>query len=237
MILVYLSTIQFRADRSFKTAKTYAEMGRLGEAIPGYDQSIKLLPYEGGAITHYAIALLNYSNQLGEPQRSETLKKSKDILEYGMRVDPYNADNFYIESRIFLMTGDTERAIEFANKALKIDPYYAEAHLTLANVYERRGQAQSAKEHYNIALRINPSLAEPKLKSAWSLYEQGRYEESFQVFQELMIADPKNADVHNGLGSIYAKRGDKTRAKEEFEQTLILSPGNAYAQKMLQWLK
>lgn len=236
-ILIYFSTIQFRADRFFKTGKTLTEMGRFEAALLNFETSLRILPYEGGAITHFGITRLNSSQQLAEPERSKRLEEAQQTFEFGMRVDPYNADNFYIVSRIYLMKGNWVKAIEFAESALKIDPYYAEAHLTLANAYERLGQGQLAQIHYEKALKINPNLSEPKLKKAWGLFNAGNLNEAFNLFQELLISEPKNPEVHNGLGAIYFKRGERQRAKEEFEQTLMFSPGNEYAQRMLKWLK
>jgi len=237
LILIYLSAIQFRADRFFKTGKTYSEMGRLDAALPNYATSLRILPYEGGAITHFGITRLNSSQQLAEPERSKRLEEAQQTFEFGMRVDPYNADNFYIVSRIYLMKGNWAKAIELAETALKIDPYYAEAHLTLANAYERMGEGHLAQVNYEKALKINPNLSEPKLKQAWGILNAGNLDEAFRLFQELLVSEPKNPEVHNGLGAIYFKRGERVRAKEEFEQTLMLSPGNQYAQSMLKWLK
>jgi len=237
LVLIYASTIQFRADRLFKNGKTYSEMGQLEVALPFFKDSIQTLPFEGGAVTYYGITRLNQSQRLPEPERSRTLTEAQKTFEYGMQVDPLNADNFYIVSRIYLMKGDWQKAIELANTALKVDPYYAEAHLTLANAYEKLGQTMQAQMHYEKALKINPELTEPKLKQAWNLFNRGNLEEAFNLFQELLISEPKNPEVHNGLGAIYYKRGERSRAREEFEQVLLISPGNAYAQKMLKWLK
>ena len=237
LVLIYASTIQFRADRLFKTGKTYSDMGQMEAALPYFKDSIKTLPFEGGAVTHYGITQLNQSQRLPEPEKTKMLNEAQKTFEYGMQVDALNADNFYIVSRIYLMRGEWQKAIELANTALKIDPYYAEAHLTLANAYERLGQSALAQMNYEKALKINPGLTEPKLKQAWNLFNGGNLEEAFNLFQELLISEPKNPEVHNGLGAIYYKRGERSRAKEEFEQVLSLSPGNPYAQKMLQWLK
>lgn len=227
LILLYLSTIQFRADLAFKAGKSYSDAGNTQEALKHFEHSVAILPFEGGAVTHYGIAALN----------SGQYEKALKIFENGMRVDPLNADNFYITSRVYLMKSDWNTAIAFAEKALKIDPYYAEAHLTLANAYERLGQIDVARTHYLEAARINPQLMEPKLKRAWQILNDGKIDEAFGIFQELMLSEPRNPSVHNGLGAIYLKRGERGRAKEEFEQALQLNPGDAYAQRALQWLK
>ncbi|MBI5699902.1 tetratricopeptide repeat protein [Candidatus Saganbacteria bacterium] len=227
LLMLYLSIIQFRADLAFKAGKGNSDAGNSQEALLHFEHSVKLLPFEGGAVTHYGISALNSG------QYDRALK----IFEFGMQVDPLNADNFYITSRVYLMKSDWKTAIAFAEKALKIDPYYAEAHITLANAYERLGQNEVARAHYQQAAQINPELMEPKLKGAWQLINDGKIEAAFKVFQELMLTDPRNPSVHNGLGAIYLKRGERGRAREEFEQALQLNPADGYAQRALQWLK
>ena len=235
--LIYISTIQFRADKEFKAAKTLSGMGRAKEAIGHFDKSLKILPYEGGAITHAGITNLNYSNTLKGKERQKHFKKAIDLFEFGMRVDPYNADNFYIMGRAALSKGDIGKSLEFTDTALKIDPYYAEAYITKAMIYERQGKKDLAAKHYREAYRINPNLSQPRVRIAWEALKVGKLDEAFGMFQELLIKEPRNIEVHNGLGAVYLQRGQKQRAKEEFEQVLSFDPKNAYAKKMLKWLK
>ncbi|KAF0135307.1 MAG: hypothetical protein FD145_133 [Candidatus Saganbacteria bacterium] len=217
IFIIFMMFLQFRADLYFKTAKSLSEIGNLSEALPNYEKAVKIFPYEGGTITHYGITLINLSQRMQGEEKEKTVKKAIDIFAYGMKVDPFNADNFYITSRIYLIKGNLLQSVEFANKALKIDPYYAEAHLTLANVKEKMGQMAEAQAHYEKANQINPNLMEGKIKMGWKLINANKLDEAFKLFQELMVAEPKNPDIHNALGTIYLKRGDKIRAKEEFE--------------------
>jgi tetratricopeptide (TPR) repeat protein len=220
LALVYLISVsfsQFRADLYFKAGKSLSESGDLSAAIPLFEKSIKIFPYEGGTITHYGITLLNLSQRSQGAERIEYEKKAFEDFDFGMKVDPYNADNFYIVSRIYIVKGEWRKAIEYAEKALKIDPYYAEAHLTIANAKEKMGQMGEAQVHYDLAYKINPNLVEPKIRIAQKLIDENKLDEAFNLLQEMLSTDPKNPEVHKALGTIYLKRGDKARAKEEFE--------------------
>ena len=233
LILGYLSLLQFEADKQFKTGKTYLDMRRFSEAIPFFKSSLDWFPFEGGTITHYGISLLNSAMQGAPQDQGRILDEALKMFDYGIKVDPYNADNLYISSRIFFMKGDLARSLEYAQKALKVDPYYAEAYLTLAALAERTGNFAQAQKYYDEAYRINPNLSESKIKVAESLLAQGRLDDAFNILQEMLTSDPKNPAVHNGLGTVYLKRGQRERAKEEFEQTLSIDPNNAYAKMML----
>jgi len=215
--LIQASFSQFRADLYFKAGKSMSEAGDLSGAVPMFEKSIKIFPYEGGTITHYGITLLNLSQRISGKDKQEIEKKALEDFDFGMKVDPYNADNFYIVSRVYIVKGELQKAIEYADTALKIDPYYAEAHLSIANADEKMGKSAEAETHYNLAYKINPNLAEPKIRIAQKLIDENKLDEAFNLLQEMLTTDPKNPEVHKALGTIYLKRGDKARAKEEFE--------------------
>lgn len=233
LLLTHISLLQFQADKHFKMGKTFMDMRRFEEAIASFDKSLKAFPFEGGAITHYGITLLNFG-MTAQPQDQGRLQtQALQMFDYGIKVDPYNADNFYISSRIFLMQGNIPKTYEYSIKALKIDPYYAEAYLTLAMLAERQGNMTEAQKCYNEAARINPTIADAKIKIAFSLINAGKLDEAFKMLQEMLGSNPRNPDLHNGLGIIYSKQGNSVRAKEEFEQALHLDPNNAFAKSML----
>jgi len=230
LVLGYVSILQFEADKEFKIGKTYMDMRRFNEAFPYFKKAIAFFPFEGGTVTHYAITLLNGSL----PDGNKTLQdEALKTFEYGMKIDPYNADNFYISSRIYLMRGDLPKAIDYTSKALKIDPYYAEAYLTLAMISENQKNFPQAQKYYEEAYRLNPNLNESKIKVAFKLMQEGKLDEAFNLLQEMVIANPQNIDVRNALATVYLRKGNLERAKEEFLQVLQIDPNNAYAKNMI----
>src|SRR3989339_1433160 len=231
--LGYVFMLQFNADKYFKMGKNYMDYKRYQEALPWFEKSLKTFPIEGGTVTNKGIDALNASLTGKKEEVSMLHKEAQDTFEYGIKVDPYNADNFYIASRILFMDGNLKKSKEYAENALKVDPYYAEAYLVLAAISEKEKKIKEAQDYYKKAYFINPGLSEPKIKVALEKIEQGALDEAFNMFQELLISDPGNPQVHNGLGIIYKKKGNNIRAKEEFEQTLQLDPNNEYAKLML----
>ncbi|MBI5700616.1 O-antigen ligase family protein [Candidatus Saganbacteria bacterium] len=217
--LCLISVQQFKADKEFKMGKTLLDMRRFSEAVPYFNRAIDIFPYEGGTVTHYGIALLNnaLSSPASQEDQQKKLQEALDAFAYGMRVDPLNADNYYISSRIHLMQNNIEKTLINTAIALKIDPYYAEAYLTYAAIAEKQGKFDDAKKAYAEAYRINPTLSEPKLKLAFSHLKSNELDPAFKLFQEMLTTDPNNADVHKGLAEIYGKRGETARAREELD--------------------
>lgn len=235
-VLVFVSAYPFVADKYFKAGKSLSEMKRWDYAIPNLNKSLKVMPYEGSAVTHLGIAYLNGS-RLAKENREKYLDKSEEILRYGILIDPYNADNFHILSRIRLMRKKIMTAEDLALKALKIDPYYAEAYLTLAEIADKREEKADSLKFYKKAAEINPTLYQAQIRIGWALIEENKLNEAFEIFQELLISKPQNIDVHNALATIYFKQGNLTAAKSELEQSLFIDPNNKYAKKLQTWLK
>lgn len=214
---LYISSMPFNADKEFKMGKTYSSARRFREASGFYDKSLAIQPFEGGPITHKGISLINLAAQSKPEERNKIYKEALDILNYGIMVDPYNADNFYIASRIYFINNRIDTALDYANKAIKIDPYYAEVYLILANIAERRGESKKAQLYYIEANRINPNILEAKERVIWQLIDTGKLEKAFQMVQEIIMSNPKHLNAYKALGTIYQKMGKHKEAKEAFD--------------------
>jgi thioredoxin-like negative regulator of GroEL len=59
------------------------------------------------------------------------------------------------------------------------------------------------------------------------LQTQGRYEDAGEAYRKALALDPKNADAHNGMGSLHALHGRYAEAHAEFAAALAQSPDNA----------
>jgi len=229
----YFSAKPFWADREFKMGKTLSEVKRFQESLKYYDNSLGFQPFEGGPITHKGISLINMAASAAPDQRAEIYRQAKETFRYGTRVDPYNADNFYILSRISLIEGNIPETTKLADIALKIDPYYAEVYLILAAVAEKQGNAKKAMDCYKEAYRINPNIIEAQEKVVWSLIESGKLDEAYKMVQETLMKFPKHVNSHAVLGIIYQRMGEREKARQEFETVIYLDPNNQYAKKVL----
>ncbi len=215
--LLYVSSIPFNADKEFKMGKTLASVKRFSEAVGFYDKSLAIQPFEGGPITHKGISLINLAAQSKPEQRAKIHKEALDILRFGNLVDPYNADNFYILSRIHFVSNRIGLALDAANKALKIDPYYAEVYLVLANIAKKQKQYKKVQLYYKEANRINPNILEAKEQVIWQLIDAGELDQAFQMVQEIIMTNPKHLSAYRALGIIYKKMGKHKEAQEAFD--------------------
>ncbi|MCX5751966.1 MAG: tetratricopeptide repeat protein [Candidatus Saganbacteria bacterium] len=236
LFLMFLATRPFMADLYFKKGSTLAEGQRFEEAVREYEKSLAYLPYEGGTRTHCGIAYLNLMQQKGlNPQNLEEVATR---FKEASVSDPYNADNFHILGRIYLIEdqmgipGALDKSKDFSEKALKIDPYYAEVWTNLGVVYEKKGDLKKAAEFYKKAFMINPNLSEPMDRLIQVSARMGQPQGAKDIFIEAVNKYPSFASLRFSLGNMYEQEGNNAKAIEQFGEILKADQNNVSA-----WLK
>ncbi len=213
---IYVSFLSFYGDIWFKSGKTQLDMRRVSQAAADLEKSLQIYPLEGGTISHLGITYLN-SSPTGY-DKNEMLTKAIATLKYGTKIDPYNADNYFILAKTYFMLSlandpsALQQAILFANIALKIDPYYAEVYLLLGMITEKNGNFAEAAKLYEKAFFVNPTLVEP-MKRMEGVYNQlGKPDEALRVLESVLKKYGDSILVLNEAGSIYLQKGKYDRA-------------------------
>jgi tetratricopeptide (TPR) repeat protein len=231
MILVYLSLIQFRADMHFKNGKGLAEMKNFEYAIKEYETSLRISPYEGGTWTHYAIATLNYGQVTGNVG---LINKSVDLFAIANKIDPYNADNFYIAGRanLILSMSDNsllDKILKQEQDSIKIDPYYAECYQMVGYIYERQGKLKEAYNMYEKAVEINPQISEAISSLSNVAIKMGASNRVIQTFKDFLVRYPNNPVFQENLAAMYVRKGDIQNALKVYEDMIAANPKNVRA--------
>ncbi len=232
LFLTYLSTIQFRADIHFKNGGALNDMRRFDLAVKEYETSLKISPYEGGTWTHYGLATLNVAFSAGD---AGYIKKSLDVFDVATKVDPYNADNFFIIGKINfneLRPNDTaslDRIIEIEKNAIKIDPLYAEAFQIIGAIYEKEGKNRDAAQMYERAVEINPQLPDAVSGLANIYIKLNEPRKIIDIFNDFLVKYPNNAVFQENLAALYVKTGEINQAVKIYEAMVEVNPQNINA--------
>jgi Flp pilus assembly protein TadD len=120
-------------------------------------------------------------------------------------------------------------------RALTANPSNGAAALTLATTYVSIGESQKAQALIDGPLQGAPPAAK-KLVIGMILNGAGRYREAETVLTQAIEADPKLPTAHNQLGYARMLLGDYPAAIREFEQELVISPGDFGATANLAWI-
>lgn len=149
-----------------------------------------------------------------------------------------DAHDFYLRGNDYFYRSITEEDIRFAlrmyQRAVDLDPNFAAAYAQLseahANMYwelydhteDRLRQARDAAER---AVHLDPTLPEAHGAMAWYYYHGLReYENALKEFTLALQAQPNNADVLLGIGSVYRRQGKFDDAVVRMQRAVDFNP-------------
>jgi O-antigen ligase/Tfp pilus assembly protein PilF len=210
-----------------------------------YLKSIRLNPSNGHNVKRYGL-FLTQTNEIAEAEK---------ILERSVTLDISSADNALQYGGLLLATGQKEKGIKFLKKAIELDRKMINPVLTTMNtsyltleemeqaipddpdtsiIYtdflDQIGEIEKAEKRY---LRILNSLANYeniKWANIMKIYKffivQGSLFKATEVLKRGETLLPSNAYIRILLGDLYQKQGILFKAKEKYEEALLLDPKN-----------
>ena len=142
---------------------------------------LKMAMKDPTALAHQAAALTLINNRL--------FSEAVTATENARTLDPNDAYNYFIMAKILNYAGQSEKAIDFAKRAMRLDPHYptdylivlGESNFALGNleeaaIYFEKAQSRSPQD------RPNKTLLENLIATYSHL---GRNEEADELFQSL----------------------------------------------------
>ena len=91
--------------------------------------------------------------------------------------------------------------------------------------------APRAAARYEQAVQRDPGCIHDHRYLGYRYFQAGDLDRALPHLEAVLRLDPKSADAHNDVGSVYAPKA--RRALAHFEQVLRLDPGNAVARSNL----
>ena len=137
----------------------------------------------------------------------------------------YYADSNYVSAE------------KYANTGLDLFPEKKNTWLRLlADIYDDTKRSTQALQVYDTILAMNPNDYLGYFNKGVSLYRLERYDEAAINFQKCIILNPYYSSGHYFLGLISMLRGNLVEAMLSFTGNLMVSPGNKYYNKSVQFL-
>jgi len=123
--------------------------------------------------------------------------------------------------------GDYAKAVELYREALEKDkmkaPEMAETRYNLGKILDKMSRMDEAVEEYRLAVELKPDNIKYYLAMADDLDAMGLIEQEVIILRNASILDSANPHVRAMLGTAYAKLGQYTNARPEFEAALRLN--------------
>jgi tetratricopeptide (TPR) repeat protein len=168
---------------------------------------------------------------------------AEPLLTRAVALEPRSAAALFELGKAALASGDAARAVTQLEAALAADPGADGVHYALAMAYRARGDEQRAAAHLRLwkderLYPADPLMSEitDLLKTAVVFEIRGthamddrKWTEAAALFREGLKVAPRDATLHQNLGTALYLAGDPRAAEIEFEEAIRLLPGYAKA--------
>jgi tetratricopeptide (TPR) repeat protein len=171
------------------------------------------------------------------------IAESRKLYEEILTRDEDNARALFGVARILSAEGDAAAAIAKLERAVQVAPRYGAAHYELALAYRdagREADSRLAMARYEadrdavpaddplraqvLALRVD---ATTRLARAAQMEQRGDLAGALAEHLAALEEEPEFAQAHINLISLYARTGDKAKAREHGEKALAIAPERA----------
>ena len=144
---------------------------------------------------------------------------------------------FWAATLAHVAAQDTENALSTARAGVAAHAGSAVLRNNLAVLLEAAGDLPAAEAELRGALAEDPSLPQISKNLADLFYRAGRYDEAFETYERAAKLDPElGDDLYFKLGNLAFKRGDRGKARANWERATQLNPGHQLARANLDTL-
>jgi predicted O-linked N-acetylglucosamine transferase (SPINDLY family) len=201
-------------DRLVAEAVALRRAGRLDESAAHFDQALAHMPDHAGALTSYAMLLLDRGD-------------ASAALSLGQRAlasDPGRGSAHHVVGRAQCRAGQLTEGIASLRRALARHPDAVEIHVDLGNALLEEGSLEEAEQHLLRARELEPAAAEVEINLGNLDRRQHRAAEAIARYRRAIELDGAMAQAHNNLGTLLAEVGDVDGAVGSFRRALELAP-------------
>jgi tetratricopeptide (TPR) repeat protein len=202
-----------------------ARRGNYAEAIGFYRKAIALNPAMPGLRLNLGLALFKDSRD----------KEALEIFDSLLRSQPPSSPE---KQRLTLLVGmshyglgEYKAAVPYLQQAADLDPQNLSLLLTLAHSCLLSKQYQCVLDTYHRMIAQNAESAEADMLVGETLDEMDDLDGATREFRAAVKANPKEPNVHFGLGYLLWTQLQYPKAAQEFQAELDNNPG--YTQAML----
>ena len=212
---------------------TLEDKGNIEEANLAYERTLVLNEKYVPARLHIAANML----ALGRfPEAEERYAKLAESY-------PEQAAVLAGRGRLASNRGESEKAVEYFQKALAAEPEATQLHYLLAVEYRKLGDREKAQTHAKLRGTRTPLIPDPLAAAMASLsrssqyylevgyraFRQGNHDAAVKAFETAIEVNPTNGAGYLSLGRAYSLLGHYDSAKRYFQKAIELSPDHAVA--------
>ena len=200
-----------------------AHQGRYDAAINYYRKALAITPTFPGVQTNLGLALFKTSQ----------FRAAAQAFKAQLAKDPGNERLTILLGMSYYGMADYSTAVPYLKSAAARDPQNLSLRLTLAHSCLWAKQFACVMEVYKQILSLNAESAEADILAGEALDGQGDTNGAIEQFRAAERANPREPNVHFGLGYLLWKQRQYPEAKKEFEAELSFDPQHGQARAYL----
>ncbi len=207
----------------FNLANALMDAGRPAEAVPNYQQALRLNPNSSQAHHNLGLAL----------QAQGQAEAAMNEFRAALQLQPdYESAEHNLANRL-ANAGRLDEAIAHYLAALRLDPNHAETYNGLGICYAIQGKYAEAERQFREAVRLKPAHAGAQSNLGNALGAQNKLNEAIPCYQKALEIDPKDFQTHFNLGLSLLRLDQRAEARAHFAEALRLHPDYPEARKAL----
>lgn len=210
------------------------ESGRSAEAIPHFEEAVRLQPRFAPPFINLGSALLH------QGKTDEAVRAFREAV----RLEAGNAKAHAGLGHALAVAGHPDEALVHLTESVRLDPKVEEAHNNLGVVYDGMGRTEDAIKEYTAALAINPEWAEARNNLGAAFASSGRLDEAVVEFEHAIRINPGYVEARRNLGlaryyiaAHLLEKGATADAVRQLEAAVHADPDNAAARRLLEKIR
>lgn len=163
-----------------------------------------------------------------------------------LQIAPQNTQALYLQGRLYIQSKKIPQAVEALERYAQIVPTAVSVLLQLAILYEEQDNFEKAIATYKTIIARGEGTPEANtarkklaimgedpvlarkgfelFEKGITVLEEGKLEEAFEIFQDLLDFLPGNSEAHMAVAGIYQRQGKDDKAINEYKKIHAVDP-------------
>ncbi len=140
-----------------------------------------------------------------------------------IKIDPQNAEAYFMLGTVLKEQGEKQRAINAFQTSTEFDSKLTDSWIALGQLFEEK-KDKSALTFYQNAVNIDPKNSTAKHALAFYYQNNGQVDKAIEIYKEINTSDPAYVDAYLNSGILYLERKDLDKAYEQFNIMVGVNP-------------